>query len=94
MLALAALLGDSMGFFFGRLLGTSFVKPAYLAKANAFQTRFGSRAFMSARVNFEWARPHPGPDPACVKAITTDPGLETVFLNMSDAGVGLTLKKR
>jgi len=36
----------------------------------------------------------PPPDPAYVKAITTDPALETVFLNMHDAGVGVTLKKR
>lgn len=36
----------------------------------------------------------PPPDPAYVRAITTDPGLETVFLNMHDAGVGVTLKKR
>jgi len=36
----------------------------------------------------------PPPDPAYVKAITTDPALETVFLNMHAAGVGVTLKKR
>jgi predicted O-methyltransferase YrrM len=36
----------------------------------------------------------PPPDPAYVRAITTDPALETVFLNMHAAGVGLTLKKR
>ncbi len=36
----------------------------------------------------------PPPDPAYVKAITNDPALETVFLNMHDAGVGVTLKKR
>lgn len=36
----------------------------------------------------------PAPDPAYVSAITTDPALETVFLNMHDAGVGVTLKKR
>lgn len=36
----------------------------------------------------------PAPDPAYVRAITTDPGLETVFLNMSEAGVAVTLKKR
>jgi predicted O-methyltransferase YrrM len=36
----------------------------------------------------------PPPDPAYVKAITTDPALETVFLNMHDAGVAVTLKKR
>ena len=36
----------------------------------------------------------PPPDPEYVKAITTDPGLETVFLNMQASGVGLTLKKR
>lgn len=36
----------------------------------------------------------PPPDPAYVRAITTDPALETVFLNMHAAGVGVTLKKR
>lgn len=36
----------------------------------------------------------PPPDPAYVSAVTTDPELETVFLNMHDAGVGVTLKKR
>src|SRR3990172_406234 len=36
----------------------------------------------------------PPPDPAYVKAITTDPALETVFLNMHEASVGVTLKKR
>lgn len=36
----------------------------------------------------------PAPDPRYVRAITTNPDLETVFLNMHDAGVGVTLKKR
>ena len=36
----------------------------------------------------------PPPDPRYVDAVTTDPALETVFLNMHDAGVGVTLKKR
>jgi predicted O-methyltransferase YrrM len=36
----------------------------------------------------------PPPDPAYVRAITTDPALDTVFLNMQSAGVGVTLKKR
>jgi len=36
----------------------------------------------------------PPPDPQFVSAITTNPDLETVFLNMHDAGVGVTLKKR
>jgi predicted O-methyltransferase YrrM len=36
----------------------------------------------------------PPPDPAYVRAITTDPALETVFLNMHEAGIGVTLKKR
>jgi caffeoyl-CoA O-methyltransferase len=36
----------------------------------------------------------PPPDPAYVKAITTNPALETIFLNMDEAGVGVTLKKR
>ncbi len=36
----------------------------------------------------------PPPDPAYVRAVTTDPALETVFLNMHAAGVGVTLRKR
>ena len=36
----------------------------------------------------------PPPDPAFVKAITTDPELETLFVNMDAAGLGITLKKR
>ena len=36
----------------------------------------------------------PPPDPRYVDAVTTDPALETVFLNMHDAGLGITLKKR
>jgi len=36
----------------------------------------------------------PPPDPKYVNAITTNPDLETVFLNMHSAGVAVTLKKR
>jgi caffeoyl-CoA O-methyltransferase len=36
----------------------------------------------------------PPPDPRYVEAVTTSPALETVFLNMHEAGVGVTLKKR
>lgn len=36
----------------------------------------------------------PAPDPRYIDAVTTSPELETLFLNMHDAGVGLTLKKR
>jgi predicted O-methyltransferase YrrM len=36
----------------------------------------------------------PPPDPRYVEAVTADPALETVFLNMHDAGLGVTLKKR
>jgi len=36
----------------------------------------------------------PPPDPRYVQAVTTNPAYETVFLNMHEAGVGLTLKKR
>lgn len=36
----------------------------------------------------------PRPDPDYVHAITTRPALETVFLNMDAAGIGVTLKKR
>jgi caffeoyl-CoA O-methyltransferase len=33
-------------------------------------------------------------DPAYGKAITTNPNLETVFLNLETSGIGMTLKKR
>ncbi|MHC4078431.1 MAG: O-methyltransferase [Planctomycetota bacterium] len=36
----------------------------------------------------------PAPHPEFVKAITTDPGLETLFLNMHSSGIGVSLKKR
>ena len=36
----------------------------------------------------------PRPDPAYIKAITTNPNLETIFLHMDSAGMGVTLKKR
>ena len=36
----------------------------------------------------------PAPDPAYVKAITTNPDLETLFLLMEGSGIGVTLKKR
>ena len=36
----------------------------------------------------------PSPDPEYVKAITTNPDLETIFLHMHAAGMGVTLKKR
>ncbi len=36
----------------------------------------------------------PAPDPRYVKAITSTPDLETVFLNMHAAGLAVTLKKR
>jgi predicted O-methyltransferase YrrM len=36
----------------------------------------------------------PSPNPEYVRAVTTDPNLETVFVNMDDQGVGITLKKR
>ncbi len=36
----------------------------------------------------------PTPDPAYIEAITTNPELETLFLNMDAMGFGLTLKKR
>ncbi|MHC4063895.1 MAG: O-methyltransferase [Planctomycetota bacterium] len=37
---------------------------------------------------------YPPPDPAYIEAITTNPDLETVFLHMDGAGIGVTLKKR
>ncbi len=37
---------------------------------------------------------YPSPDPRFVRAITANPDLETVFLNMQSAGISLTLKKR
>lgn len=36
----------------------------------------------------------PPPDPRYIEAVTTNPALETIFLNMHEAGVGVTLKKR
>ena len=36
----------------------------------------------------------PEPDPRYIKAITTNPELETIFLNMHSAGVAVSLKKR
>ncbi|OGA39658.1 MAG: hypothetical protein A3G24_09500 [Betaproteobacteria bacterium RIFCSPLOWO2_12_FULL_62_13] len=36
----------------------------------------------------------PPPDPRYLEAVTTNPALETVFLNMHSAGAGVTLKKR
>ena len=37
---------------------------------------------------------YPPPDPRYIRAITTNPDLETIFLHMHAAGVGVTLKKR
>jgi predicted O-methyltransferase YrrM len=36
----------------------------------------------------------PSPDPQYIKAVTANPDLETVFLNMQSAGIAVTLKKR
>jgi predicted O-methyltransferase YrrM len=36
----------------------------------------------------------PPPDPRYVEAVTSQPAYETVFLNMHDAGMGITLRKR
>jgi predicted O-methyltransferase YrrM len=36
----------------------------------------------------------PPPDPAYLEAITADPALETLFLNMDLAGIAVSLKKR
>jgi len=36
----------------------------------------------------------PPPDPDYVRIVTTDPALDTVFVNMDAAGIGITLKKR
>jgi caffeoyl-CoA O-methyltransferase len=36
----------------------------------------------------------PPPDPEFVKTITTNPVLETLFVNMDAAGLGITLKKK
>ena len=36
----------------------------------------------------------PPPDPAFVKAVTTNPELETLFVNMDNQGLGIALKKR
>ena len=37
---------------------------------------------------------YPAPDPKYIKAITTNPDLETIFLLMQGPGMGVTLKKR
>lgn len=37
---------------------------------------------------------YPLPDPNYIRAVTTNPALDTVFVNMDSAGVGITLKKR
>lgn len=37
---------------------------------------------------------YPSPDPEYIKAITTNPDLETMFLHMNGPGMGVTLKKR
>jgi predicted O-methyltransferase YrrM len=37
---------------------------------------------------------YPPPDPGYIKAITTNPDLETIFLHMHAAGVSVTMKKR
>lgn len=36
----------------------------------------------------------PAPDPRFIEAFTTNPALETLFLNMHAAGIGVSLKKR
>jgi predicted O-methyltransferase YrrM len=36
----------------------------------------------------------PAPYPEFIKAYTTNPDLETLFLNMDNAGIGVALKKR
>ena len=36
----------------------------------------------------------PSPDPRYIEAITTNPDLDTSFVLMDGAGVGITLKKR
>jgi predicted O-methyltransferase YrrM len=37
---------------------------------------------------------YPPPDPGYINAITKNPELETIFVNMHAAGIGVTLKKR
>ena len=37
---------------------------------------------------------HPHPSPDFIKAITSNPNLETIFLNMQSSGISLTVKKR
>jgi hypothetical protein len=36
----------------------------------------------------------PAPSPEFIQAITTNPDIETVFVNMDDQGLSVTLKKR
>lgn len=60
--------------------------PGYLAKLLPLVRPGG----LIIAHNMRW----PAPSPAYVKAVTTDPALETVFVNMDDQGIGITLKKR
>lgn len=58
----------------------------YLAKLRPLLRPGG----LIAAHNMAW----PAPDSDYLKAVSADPGLETVFVNMRAAGIGLTLKKR
>ena len=40
--------------------------------------------------NMRW----PSPNQEYVEAVTTNPALETIFVDMDDQGLGVTLKKR
>jgi predicted O-methyltransferase YrrM len=60
--------------------------PDYLEKLLPLVRRGG----LILAHNMRW----PAPTPAYVKAVTTDPALETVFVSMDDQGLAITLKKR
>jgi hypothetical protein len=44
--------------------------------------------------NLQLQKSYPAPAPAFVKAITANPELETVFINMAATGLSVSLKKR
>lgn len=64
-------------------------KPGYLDYLNKLLPLVRQGGLILAHnMNF------PAPDPKYIEAITTSPDLETIFLLMQGAGMGVTLKKR
>ncbi|OFW27743.1 MAG: hypothetical protein A3H97_09055 [Acidobacteria bacterium RIFCSPLOWO2_02_FULL_65_29] len=64
-------------------------KVGYLDYLNKLRPLLRPGGLIAAH-NMVW----PAPDSRYLKAVTADPGLETVFVNMQAAGIGITLKKR